>query len=324
MIISRHNAIHIALTCAALLMTAGPREAAAQARTIKIVVPFAPAGGTDIVARLIADHIGRVHSQTIVVENRPGGGTVIATEIVSRAPPNGNTVLIVGNSFVINPNLKQLNYDPLTSFEPVCRLTRSPNVVVVHTASPHRTLADLLAAARAKPGEVTMGVNGPATSQQIGFEMLKRAANVEIVHVPYQGGAPAVTALLGRHVDAIYSNYPTAAEQINAGKLRTLASGSRQRAEPILDVPTIAESGHKDYDEEVWFGLVAPAGTPKAMTAELADWLAAALQVPDIKAKLAVQGLYPAVTCGHDFATHLRAEHEKYGRIVRAANIKAQ
>src|SRR5262245_54951082 len=180
-----------------------------QTRTIRIVVPFAPAGGTDILARLLADHITRAHGPAVVIENRPGGGTVIATEAAARAAPDGNTVLVVGNSFVINPNMKKLNYDPLTSFEPICHLTRSPNVVIVHAASPYRTLADLIAAARAKPGEVTMGVNGPATSQQIGFEMLKRAANVNLAYIPFQGGAPAVNALLGQHVDSLFSNYPT-------------------------------------------------------------------------------------------------------------------
>jgi tripartite-type tricarboxylate transporter receptor subunit TctC len=306
------------------VVAAAGGEARAQARTIRFVVPFPPGGGTDIVARLLADHISRVHGPTIVVENRPGAGTVIATEAVSRAAPNGNTVLMVGNSFVINPNLKKLSYDPMISFEPICLLTTSPNVVVVHGASRYRTLADLIAAARARPGEVTTGVNGPGTSQQIGFEMLKHAAGVNLAYIPFQGGAPAVTALLGQHVDSIYSNYPTASEQIGSGKLRALAVGSRARIAPMPELPTVAESGFQDYEEDVWFGLVAPAGTPKEMITEFATWYADALQVPEIKAKLAGQGLYSVRLCGTDFAAHLRREHEKYGRIVRAANIQAQ
>ncbi len=299
-------------------------DAWAQTRTIRIVVPFAPAGGADIVARSLADHIGRKHGPTVVVENRPGGGTVIATEAVARAEPNGNTVLLMGNSFVINPNLKKLSYDPLSSFEPICQVTRSPNVVVVHQASRHRTLSDLIDAARARPGEITMGVNGPATSQQIGFEMLKRAANVNLAYIPFQGGAPAVTALLGQHVDSIYSNYPTSAEQITSGKLRALAVGSRARIEPMPDLPTFEEAGYKDYEEEVWFGIVAPARTPKETISELAGWFAEAVDAPEVRAKLAVHGLYPVGICGADFAAHLRKENEKYERIIRAANIKAQ
>jgi tripartite-type tricarboxylate transporter receptor subunit TctC len=315
----------VAVAVAALVIAGlGADGASAQTRTIKIVVPFAPGGGTTIVARLLADHISRVHGPTMVVENRPGGGTVIATEYASRAAPDGATVLMIGNSFVINPNLKALSYDPLRSFDPVCQLTTSPNVVAVNAASRFRTLADLIDAARAKPGEVTTGVNGPATSQQIGFEMLKRAANVNLAYIPFQGGAPAVTALLGQHVDSIYSNLPTAAEQISSGKLRALAVGSRTRTEPMLELPTVAESGSPDYEEDVWFGLVAPAGSPRAMIAEYAAWFAEAIQAPDIKVKLAVQGLYPAAHCGADFAAYLRKEHEKYGRIIRAAGIKPE
>jgi tripartite-type tricarboxylate transporter receptor subunit TctC len=318
------RAAAIALPCICLVTAASLGDAHAQTRTIKIIVPFAPAGGADILARLLADHVGRIYGPTVVVENRAGGGTVIGTEAVARSAPDGNTLLLMGNSFVINPNLKTLSYDPLTSFEPICQLTRSPNVVVVHPASRHRTLANLIDAARARPGEVTMGVNGPATSQQIGFEMLKRAANVNLAYIPYQGGAPAVNALLGQHVDSIYSNYPTAAEQISAGKLRALAVGSRARIEPMPELPTVIEAGYKDYEEEVWFGIAAPAMTPKQATAQLAAWFAAAVNAPEVKAKLATQGLYPVGTCSADFAAHLRKEHEKYGRIIRAANIQAQ
>lgn len=293
-----------------------------QSRTIRIVVPFAPAGGTDILARLVANHISRAHGVTAVVENRPGAGTVIATEAVARAAPDGNTVLIVGNSFVINPNMKKLNYDPLTSFEPICHLTRSPNVVAVHAASPHRTLSDLINAARTKPGEVTMAVNGPATSQHIGFEMLKRAAKINLAFVPFQGGAPAVNALLGQHVDSLFSNYPTAADLISAGKLRALAVGSQARIESMPDLPTIAESGYKDYEEDVWFGAVTPAKTSKDILSQFTAWFAEAVHAADVKSKLAAQGLYPVGLCGTDFAAYLRKQHLEYGRIIREANIK--
>jgi tripartite-type tricarboxylate transporter receptor subunit TctC len=247
---------------------------------------------------------------------------VIATEAVARAAPDGNTVLIVGNSFVINPNMKKLNYDPLTSFEPICHLTRSPNIVAVHAQSPHRTLADLVDAARAKPGEVTMAVNGPATSQHIGFEMLKYAAKINLALVPFQGGSPAVNALLGQHVDSLFSNYPTAAELLKTGKLRPLAVGSRARIEPMPDLPTIAESGYQDYEEDVWFGVVAPARTSKAALTQLADWFTEAVHAPDVKSKLDAQELYPVGLCGADFAAHLRKQHSDYGRIIREANIK--
>jgi tripartite-type tricarboxylate transporter receptor subunit TctC len=312
----------IGLFAAVIVSLIVSTSAWSQSRTIRIVVPFAPAGGTDILARLVANHISQAQGPTTVVENRPGAGTVIATEAVARAAPDGNTVLIVGNSFVINPNMKKLNYDPLTSFEPICHLTRSPNVVAVHAASPHRTLADLVSAARTRPGDLTMAVNGPATSQHIGFEMLKRAANIDLAFVPFQGGGPAVNALLGQHVDSLFSNYPTAAELLTTGKLRALAVGSRARIEPMPDLPTIAESGYKDYEEDVWFGVVAPAKTPTEVLSQLMAWFAEAVHAPDVKSKLAAQGLYPVGLCGADFAAYLRKQQIDYGRIIREANIK--
>lgn len=243
--------LHVLRLALAIAVLAWPAAAwAQQPRTIRLMTPFAPGGGTDILARLVADHISRTQGVTIVIENRPGGGTVIATEAMSRAAPDGNNALIVGNSFVINPNLKKLNYDPLTSFEPICLLTRSPNVVVVHSASRYRSLTDLADAARAKPGQVTAGVNGPATSQQIGFEILKRVAGVDLAYIPFQGEAPAVNALLGQHVESIYSSYPSASEQIKAGTLRALAVGSRQRIEPMPNLPTVAEA-YPGYEEDV-------------------------------------------------------------------------
>ena len=312
----------IGLIAAVIVIAAMSTSARSQSRTIRMVVPFAPAGGTDILARLVANHISRVHGPTVVVENRPGAGTVIATEAVARAAPDGNTVLIVGNSFVINANMKKLSYDPLTSFEPICHLTRSPNVVAVHAASPHRTLADLVSAARANPGKITMAVNGPATSQHIGFEMLKHAAKINLAFVPFQGGGPATNALLGQHVDSLYSNYPTAAELLTTGKMRALAVGSRARIEPMPDLPTVAESGYKDYEEDVWFGVVAPARTPKDVISQFTAWFAEAVQDPDVKSKLAAQGLYPVGLCGADFAAYLRKQHAEYGRIIRDANIR--
>ena len=313
-----------ALTAMSVALLSGHEAQSQTSRTIKFVVPFAPGGGVDILTRLTAEQIGRTHGQTIVVENRPGAGTIIGTEAVARAAPDGNTVLFVANSFVINPNLKKLNYDPLTSFEPICNLTLTPNVVAVHAASPYRTLGDLVNAARAKPGELTMGVNGPATSQHFGFELLKRAANVNITYIPFPGGSPAVTALLGQHVTSIYSSYASAAEQLKAGTLRALAVASRNRIEPRPDIPTVTEAGYNDAVEEAWFGTVAPARSPKETIAQLAAWFAAAIHAPEIKAKLAAQELYPIGVCGAEFAVHLRQQYDAYGRIIREANIKAE
>lgn len=300
-------------------------EVSAQsARSIKIVVPFAAGGGADILARLLSEQISRTQGVTAVVENRPGAGTVIGTEAVARSAPDGNTLLIGGNSFVVNPNLRKVNYDPLTSFAPICHLTRSPNVIAVNSASPYRTLADLINAARANPGKLSMGFNGPATSQHIGFEMFKRVAKVDMTPVPFGGAAPAVNSLVGNHVTSLFVSYPAAGAQIQGGSLRALGVASRERIETLPDLPTVAEAGFGPLEEEVWFGLVAPAKTPTERLSQLESWFVAAVKAPEIKSKLAVQELYPAGLCGAAFAAYLREKLDAYGRIIRDAGIKAE
>jgi tripartite-type tricarboxylate transporter receptor subunit TctC len=294
------------------------------ARTVKIIVPLAPGGPADIVIRLLAEEIGRTQGLSFVIENRPGAGTVIGTDVASRAAPDGNTLLMVSTPFVISPHVRKLSYDPLTSFDPICYLVRIPEVVVVGNASLYRTLADLIDAARANPGAVTMAGTGPATVAQIGFENLKRAANVNMVFVPYPGIPLAVGALLGDHVTAAIADYAIVAEQLKIGKLRALATTSPTRIEALPEVPTVAESGYKDYQSELWFGLVAPAKTPQEMLSKFAEQFTAAMQTPDIRAKLVRQGFYPVGLCGANFAALLRKEYDSYGRIIREMDVKME
>ena len=309
---------------AIMLATLSSHGAWAQARAVKIVVPYAPGGAADSLARLLAEQFGRTQGQAMVVENRPGAGTVIGTEAVSRAAPDGTTVLIVSNSFLINAHVRKLSYDPLTSFEPICNLVQSPGVFAVTSASPYRTLGDLLAAARTKPGALTMAASGPGTGFHIGFEQLKRMAKVDLTFVPFTGSAPAVNALLGEHVTSAFADYNVVSEHIKAGKLRALAFALRTRLESLADVPTVTESGFDDYEADLWYGLVAPAGTAKETLAQFADRLTAAVQVSEIKARLVAIGLYPVGLCGTAFGAHLRKQYETYGRIIREANIKAE
>jgi tripartite-type tricarboxylate transporter receptor subunit TctC len=297
----------------------------ARAQTVRIVVPFPPGGGGDTLARVVAGQMSHANGLTTVIENRPGAGTAIATEAVSRAAPDGNTVLLVANSFVINPTLKALNYDPLTSFEPVCLLTQSPNVIAVNSTSPYHSLPDLVRAARARPAELTIAFQGPGTSQHVGFEKLRRAANIEMIQVPFTGSAPAVTALLGEHVTSVFASYPSAMEQIRSGQLRALAFASRTRISSAPDIPTITELGFANYEEEdVWFGIVVPARTSQEKTTQLATWLRGVMQTPEVEARLATLELHPAVLCGADFAAYLRRQRDEYQRIVRESNMKAE
>jgi tripartite-type tricarboxylate transporter receptor subunit TctC len=208
------------LVAAFFFLLAGGDAGTQANRTIKIVVAVPPGGNTDIVARVLADQIGRAHGPTMVIENRPGAGSAIATEAVARAAPDGNTLLLAGNSFVVNPHLRKVNYDPLASFEPICYLVTSPTVIVVNAASPYRTLADLIAAARAKPGELTLASVGPGSAAHIAIEVLKRVADVNLTFVPYPGTAPAINALLGQHVTSVLANVTDVVEQVKAGQLR--------------------------------------------------------------------------------------------------------
>ncbi len=292
-------------------------------RTIKIVVPLPPGGAGDILARLLAEQVGRMHGPSVVIENRPGAGSIIGSEAVARAAPDGNTLLINAPYLLIGPQVKKVSYDPLTSFEPICYLVSSPGVIVVNSASPYRTLADLLNAARAKPGELTLASVGPATAQHIGFERLKRAANVNITYVPYAGGAPAINALLGGHITAVFAEYAPLAEHIKAGTLRALATSSRTRIEPLPDLPTVAESGYKDYEVDLWWSLFVPAKTPKETVSQLAGWFTAAMRAPEVKARLVAQGFSPVGMCGADFGALLRKQYEDYGRVIRESDIKA-
>jgi tripartite-type tricarboxylate transporter receptor subunit TctC len=309
---------------AAVLVTLSGGAAWSQARTIRIVVPYAPGGVTDVLARLLAEQIGRVQGTTMLIENRPGASGAIGTEAASRAAPDGNTLLINTSDMLVIPHLRKLNYDPLKSFEPMCYLASVPDVIVVNSASPYLSLADLFEAARAKPGALTLASVGPASVFDISAEMLKRAAHVNMTYVPYPGGAPVLNALLGEHVTSALATYSTSAEQLKAGRLRALAAATRTRIEPLPDVPTIAESGYKDYEVDFWLALFAPAQTPKAVVSQLAGWFAAALQAPEVKARLVVQGLYPVGTCGVDFAALLRKQYDDYGRVIREANIEAE
>src|SRR5262245_29192514 len=212
-----------AALCAALCMAKAEVD---PRRPIRLMVGFAAGSTVDILARLMAEHISKTQGLTMVVENRPGAGTLIATEAAARAAPDGETLLITSPPFVINSHLRKLNYDPLTSFEPVCNLLHTPTFIVVNSASPYRTLPDLVDAARAKPGALSLGSIGPATTTHIAFEVFKRSADINMTFVPYPGNVPAVDALLGQHVTSVFADYAAIAERLESGKLRAIAISS--------------------------------------------------------------------------------------------------
>lgn len=320
-----HLAAGVAAACSGILFS-GHGAWPQAARTIKVVIAMPAAGAAYTVANHFAEQISQAFSQangpTIEIATRTLGDGTIGAEDVSHAAPDGNTVLMTSNVFIINPYIRQVRYDPLTSFEPVCYLASSPEVIVVNGTSPYRTLADLLSAARAKPGDLTMASFGPTGSSHIAVEMLKLAANVDMSYVPYPSQVAAVSALLGEHVTSAVTSYVGVAEQLKDGRLRALATASRARIEPLPDVPTVAETGYKNYETEVRLWLFAPAKTPREAVSQLARWFTAAMQAPEVKAKLVAQGLYPVGMCGAEFSDYFRKQYLEYGRVIRESGIR--
>jgi len=314
----------LSAVCAAMvLLASGAPSAWSQANTRRIIVPYTPGSGPDILARLLAEQISARNGPNMVVENRPGGGTVIGTEAAARAEPDGNTMLLVANAFVVNAAMKRGNYDVAKSFEPVCYLAATPMVFVVQASSPYKTIHDLVAAAKEKPGQISFASGGPATSLHVAIEVLKRATGIEINYVPYGGTAPAINVLMGGHVQAVAADYPTIVSQLKQGTLRPLVTTSAKRLDALPDVPTLTETGITKYEAEIFYGLVAPARTPPAALKELSDSFLAALKAPELQPKLAQQGLFPVGTCGAPFGVFLRDIVADYERVITEAGIKA-
>jgi tripartite-type tricarboxylate transporter receptor subunit TctC len=306
----------------AVVVATSSQRAWPQPKTIKIVISVPPGGSIDFLVRVLADYLARTRGATFVVESRPGAGSIIAAETVARAAPDGATLLINSNGHMISPLLRKVNFDARTSFEPICYLVDSPQVLVVNSKSPFRTIAELVDAARARPGEFTISTVGPNSTQHMAVERFKRMASIDMTYVPFTGGTPAINALLGGHVTAVLQNYIEVGEQIRSGALRALATPSRQRIPPLPDLPTFAEAGYKDLLAEVWFGLVAPAKTPQPIIAQYIDWFRSAIEVPEVKSKLANQALYPRPLCGEDFAAHIRHQVEEFTRVIAELKLK--
>jgi len=311
----------IAAALAALLV-APVTPAWAQAKPMKIIVPYTPGSGPDIISRLLGEQIGRANGPSVLVENRPGAGTVIGTEAAMRAEPDGHTVLLVGNSFVVNPVLKRGAYT-LASFEPVCYLAATPMVLVVQGSSPWKTVQELVADAKSQPGKITFASGGPASSLHVAIEVLRLATKIDINYVPYGGTAPSINALMGGHVQAVWADYPTVVSQLKAGTLRGLVTTSPKRVPDLPNVPTLTETGIAKYEAEIFYGIVAPAKTPAAEIRQLADWFHAAMNTPEVQPRLAQQGMFPVASCGAPFGEFLRSITDDYERIIKEAGIKA-
>jgi tripartite-type tricarboxylate transporter receptor subunit TctC len=296
------------------------------ARPLRLVVPFTPGGSTDILARAIAPKLQQALGVNVLIDNRPGAGGSLGAAEVAKAEPDGNTLLMghIG-TLAVNPALyPRLPYDPLKSFAPVAWVARVPNVLVVNAAFPAKTFKDFIARAAANPGKLTYSSGGNGSAAHITFELLKLRTTIFMLHIPYRGTAPSVTDLIAGQVDATFTGAPAVLPHIRSGRLRALAVSSAQRIAALPEVPTVAESGHPNFEADQWYGVVAPAGTPAALVARLNAEINKALAMPDVAQQLATEGAVPTPATPAAFGQLMATELPRWAEVVRAGNVKPE
>ncbi|VTU45619.1 Argininosuccinate lyase (plasmid) [Variovorax sp. SRS16] len=292
-------------------------------RPIRLLVPFPAGGSTDPVARLVAQKLNEAWGQTVIVDNRPGANTIIGTEALAKSAPDGYTILLTASTHVINALLlPHLPYDSVKDFIPVATLYRSEFLLLVHPSVPAQNLQELIALAKSKPGALNYAISGTGNANQLAGELFNMTAGVKLTSVPYKGGGPAITDLLGGQVQAMFSVPVSVIGQVKAGKLRALAYTGATPLSSLPQVPTFAQAGLPGFDMKSWTGILVPAGTPKPIVDKLSAEIAKILAMPDVKAKLEEQGQDPFIRNPEQFSALMSADRAKFGSIIRAANIK--
>ena len=314
------------LTLASVLLLALP--AAAQnypVRPVRVIVPFTAGGNTDLTARSIGARLSEVFGQQVVVENRPGGATNIGTELVAKAPPDGYTILMGGATNAINMSTQaKPPYDTLRDFAPIILCVKGANLLATHPSLPARNLKELIALAKARPGQLNFASSGLGSSNQMAGELLKMMANINIAHVPYKGNPQAITDTMAGHVEMVFSGVPALIPHIQSGRLRAMAIGSLKRFTAIPDVPTFDESGVKGYEATTWFGLMAPVKTPKDIVGRWNTEVGRILTSPDLKGRFLNEGLDAMGGTQEEFARFIRVEIDKYAKLVKSSGMKPQ
>jgi len=292
-------------------------------RPIRFIVPFPPGGGNDIVGRILAQKLGESLGVAVVVDNRGGAGGTIGTDVASKASADGHTMLINNVSLAVNATLfEKLPYDTLKDLAPVSLLGRQPNVLVVHPAVPAGSVTELLALARAKPGQVIYGSGGVGTASHLATELLKLMTKTDMVHVPYKGLGPALTDLMGGRLQLIISTLASALPQVKSGKLKPLAVTTAQRSSFFPELPTMSEAGVKGYEFSTWYGLLVPARTPAPIVGKLNSETVKTLNSPALKEQFAAQGLEPTASSPAEFGAYLKSEVAKWGKVVKASGAR--
>jgi tripartite-type tricarboxylate transporter receptor subunit TctC len=313
----------IAVTVLLAMFTTAAHAQGFPAKPVRLVVPFAPGGSTDIVARVLAQKLNEAWGQPVLVDNRAGGSTVIGTDIVAKAPPDGHTLLVTPAPFTIVPSLaSKLPYDPQKDFEPITLINTTPLVVVVHPGVPAKSIRELVALAKSRAGALNFGSSGSGGSNHLAGELFNAMAGVKMVHVPYKGNAPALTDLVGGHIDLLFNGLTSALPLIRSNKLRPLGITSLKRAGALPDVPTVDEQGLKGFQAVAWNGLTAPARTPKDVIAKLNADVLKVIRSPELVEKLKAEGSDPVGSPVADYAAFLRDEIAKWRKVIQFANIK--
>ncbi len=293
-------------------------------RPVKLVVGFTPGGGVDIAARTLAPKLSELIGQPVIVENKPGAGTNIANEFVAKSAPDGTTLLVNTPAVAINMSLyRNLPFDTLRDFAPVSIFSESPNILVVNAKSSATSMKEFLAYARANPGKLNYSSAGAGTTQHLCAELLKLRTGISMVHVPYKGTAPSLTALIAGEVDVTFSNIPAVLQHVKNGRLRPLASTGTKRAAMMPEVPTMKEAGVDGVEVTVWYGVLAPAATPKDMVAGLSGAVAKAAHDPEMTKRLAAEGAEPVGNSAEEFGRILREEVAKWAEVVKASGARA-
>jgi tripartite-type tricarboxylate transporter receptor subunit TctC len=294
-------------------------------KAVRLLVPQGPGGGNDTIARMIGQKLTGTLKQQFAIDNRPGAGGLIAAELASKAPPDGYTLLL-GNvaTLAIIPNAqKKPPYDPLKDFEPITLLASAPQVVAVHPSLPVKSMKELIALAKAKPGEINYASNGVGSSNHLATELFIMLSGVKLTHVPYKGLSPALTDVLSGQVPLIFSSTVAMMPHVKTGRLRAIGITSAKRSPTIPEIPTVAEAtGLKDYEAGSWYGLVAPAGTPRAIIDLLNREAVVAMKAPDIIERLSFEGVLPVTGSPEEFSAYIKKEHARIGKVMRAADVK--
>jgi tripartite-type tricarboxylate transporter receptor subunit TctC len=293
-------------------------------KPVRIIVGFAPGGGSDFIARLIAQKLSERFGTQVLVENRPGAGSMLAGEIVVKSPPDGYTILLSAASYTVNPSLYKLTFDPLNDITPIVQLSRGPYVVAVHPSVPARTLQELVALAAREPGKLAYASSGNGSHVHVATEFFLDTAKIRLLHVPYKGTGPALNDTIAGNAQVIFGSVATALQHVKSGRLRALAVTTPKRIAAAPDVPTVSESGYPAYEVTNWHGLVGPKGMPKEIVDRLNREVNEALTSPDAAKLLAADGLEPAGGSPQDLGVILKEEIARWARVVRQAGLKLE